>query len=152
SSLTAILAAGSLTDSDAQVRLAALLTLADMPASDVAGTALVAAISVPANREDRWIPDAATSAAARHDLPFLQALARRSSSEAVPAKLTEIAARVAEHHARGNAAHTVGSLLASMVNASPPVADAVVLGLARGWPKDQKADLDDRTEKAMAQL
>ena len=44
-----------------------------MPASDRAGAAVFAMLLKPENSEDRWIPDAATSAAARNDAAFLKA-------------------------------------------------------------------------------
>lgn len=72
--LEAIRASGSLDDQDAQVRLAALLALSEMPASARAGAAIFAMLQHSKNSEDRWIPDAATSAAARHDAGFLQAV------------------------------------------------------------------------------
>lgn len=64
-------------DSDAQVRLAGLLALSEMPADDAAGAAVFAALQHPDNAEDRWIPDAATSAAARNDAGFLRAVLKQ---------------------------------------------------------------------------
>jgi putative membrane-bound dehydrogenase-like protein len=70
----AILAAGLLEDEDAQVRLAAFLALSDMPRSGAAGAAIFDAVPKEFNAGDRWIPDAATIAAARHDAGFLKAV------------------------------------------------------------------------------
>ncbi|HYE30678.1 MAG TPA: PVC-type heme-binding CxxCH protein [Methylomirabilota bacterium] len=72
-SLQSILAAKSLEDSDAQVRLAALLTLSEMPVSEQAGAAVFAMLQDRKNSNDRWIPDAAVAAAAKHDAAFLKA-------------------------------------------------------------------------------
>jgi putative heme-binding domain-containing protein len=74
SGLDALLDGGFLKDSDAQVRLAALLAVSEMPASAKAGAAIFAALQDPRNSEDRWIPDAATSAAARNDAGFIKAV------------------------------------------------------------------------------
>ena len=63
-----------LEDSDAQVRVAALLACSEMPASPSAGTAIFAALQEARNADDRWIPDAITTAAARNDTYFLNAL------------------------------------------------------------------------------
>ena len=73
-STESLLTSGVLSDADAQVRLATLLALSDLPATPAAGAAVVAAMQRPANIRDRWIPDAATSAAAAHDQSFLSAL------------------------------------------------------------------------------
>jgi putative membrane-bound dehydrogenase-like protein len=76
-SLTAILDSKVLADPDAQVRLEALLAVADMPkggpASDRAGAAIYALLQKAENLADRWIPDAAVAAAAKHDAGFLHA-------------------------------------------------------------------------------
>ena len=74
-SLQAILDARLLADSDAQVRLETLLAIADMPKggaeSDLAGAAIYAMLQKAENLTDRWIPDAAVAAAAKHDAAFL---------------------------------------------------------------------------------
>jgi putative membrane-bound dehydrogenase-like protein len=61
-------------DSDAQVRLASLLALSEMSPSEAAGAAVFAMLQETRNSEDRWIPDAATCAAARHDAGFLKSV------------------------------------------------------------------------------
>jgi len=73
-SMKALLAAKLLDDPDAQARMAALLALSEMPASDAAGAATLAMLQDPRNSDDRWIPDAATAAAARNDAGFLKAV------------------------------------------------------------------------------
>ena len=70
----ALLGSKLLEDPDAQVRMAALLALSEMPASDAAGSAVLASLQEPRNSDDRWIPDAATTAAARSDSGFLKAV------------------------------------------------------------------------------
>jgi putative membrane-bound dehydrogenase-like protein len=74
SGLKSLLASKLLADQDAQVRMAALLALSEMPPSDAAGAAVFAALQDAQNSEDRWIPEAATSAAARNDSAFLKAV------------------------------------------------------------------------------
>src|SRR5437867_1095824 len=73
-SLDALLSNKLLEDPDAQVRLAALLAVSEMPPSDNAAAGVLAMLQDPRNAEDRWIPDAATSAAARNDAGFIGAL------------------------------------------------------------------------------
>src|SRR5207249_9243 len=77
-STAAILAAGLLDDPDAQVRLMALLALADLPATPEAGRVIATALGDVRNASDRWIPDAATCAAAKNADQFLITLAGRS--------------------------------------------------------------------------
>ncbi len=59
---------------DPQVLKSALLALADMPADENAGAAIFAMLGKPENANDRWIPDAAAAAAAKHDAGYLKAV------------------------------------------------------------------------------
>ena len=145
-----ILDFGVLTDSDAQVRLAAFLALAEMPASKRAGSALAAALTRAENIDDRWIPHAIVCAAATNDIHFLTAMAKQKSAP-VPRALSAIEI-ISEHYARGGPAQTAGSLAAALADAPAPVAEAVVAGMARGWPRSKTADLTEDTEKALTRL
>ncbi len=70
----AILDAGLLQDTDAQVRLATLLAFSEAPPSDRAGAAVFEMLQEKRNAGDTWIPDAATSAAAKNDASFIKAV------------------------------------------------------------------------------
>ena len=72
----AILAANLLRDPDAQVRLAALLSLADQPAADEAGVAVARSIRGGIATNDVWLADAATAAGAKNAEAFLKAVVR----------------------------------------------------------------------------
>lgn len=69
-----ILSKHLLADADAQVRMAAFLALADLSPSSAAGPAILEALKSGLNSGDRWIPHAATAAAARNDASFLKAV------------------------------------------------------------------------------
>ncbi|MSR66449.1 MAG: c-type cytochrome, partial [Pedosphaera sp.] len=77
----ALLDAGLLADSDRQVRLQTLLALSESPANDRAGEAVLICLQQPENAADRWLPDAATAAAARHDSAFIRSVLARSQSQ-----------------------------------------------------------------------
>jgi putative heme-binding domain-containing protein len=157
-SVAAILDAGLTHDPDAQVRLLALLALADQPPTKAAGEAVVAALADPLNANDRWIPDAATCAAANNSASFLRALAAPLTLPSPPAgeegrvregpapKLLTVAGIVAEHYARGGPADSVLGVIAGLAGADPRVADAVVRGLAKGWPAEKQPKLDEHAE------
>lgn len=148
-SVTALLEENSLRDPDAQVRLAAFLALADLPPTPAAGKAILAAITAPENADDRWIPDAATTAAAHNSARFLPALAARTQ---LPPKLVPLAAVVTEHYARSGSGDSIAQLMATLAQANPRVVGSIVAGLARGWPADRKPTLDAQTEKNMEAL
>jgi hypothetical protein len=147
--LAALLASGRLRDKDGQVRLAAMLALAEMPPSREAAAAIVESLSSSANVSDRWLLDAATSAAARHDVHFLQAVAAKSSLDS--SAVLDRVAIVAEHFARGAPLETAGSVVASLQGAPAATAEAVLRGLERGWPAGQtlKEGLPDETLKTL---
>ncbi len=153
-SVRAILAAGLLKDDDAQVRLAALLALADQPASPDAANAIAVALRGGAIGRDPWLGDAVTAAAARNDLAFLKAIAAKPAAGAArPDPLvSRVVERVAEHWARGGPAGEVGSLLAALPGGDARTIEPILRGLARGWPKDRPVRLDPATAGAVKQL
>jgi putative membrane-bound dehydrogenase-like protein len=144
--------AGLLGDPDPQVRLAAFLALADSPESAPAAKAIVEALAAGNVDGDRWLPDAATSAAASHAAPFLKALAAKKLDKPASAMIVTIAGRVAEHYARGVAAGSSAEILVGLSDADKGVADAIIAGFAKGWPKDKKPTLDDASDKALVAL
>jgi putative heme-binding domain-containing protein len=139
--------AGSLGDSDPQVRLATLLALTEMPPSEKATLEILAVLHDPSL--DRWMLDAATSAAAKNSQFFLMQVINPSSrlSEAV----FTIIDRVAEHYGRG-AGKEIGGILSSASHVGGRRADALIAGLSRGWPKDKPPILNDQLEKSLADL
>jgi uncharacterized protein len=148
-SVSAILVAGLTQDPDPQVRLMTLLALADQPADERSGAAAAEMLTRPANANDRWIPDAATAAAAGNSVGFLKSVATIKSP---PDKLLTVAGIVAEHYARGGPVDSVNGVLVALAGAESPAADAIVRGLAKGWPANKPPVLDAEAEKALAAL
>ena len=151
-SAAALLDANLLIDLSPQVRLAALLALADMPRVPEVGDKILAALERPINSQDRWIPEAATSAAAVHCDDFLAAVCAADNSVASIPKVVEISGIVAEHYARRGAVDSLGGLLAGLTNADPSVANAIVGGLNRGWPVGTAAALGPGAEADLERL
>ncbi len=60
--------------------------------------------------------------------------------------------RTAEHLARGADGKAIDPLLAALAEGNAGVADAVVTGLARGWPKDKPPQLTEAAEKSLPTL
>jgi putative membrane-bound dehydrogenase-like protein len=147
-SITAIVDAGLLNDADANVRLAAMLAMADQPPQKTnAGQAIIDALAKSGN--DKLITDAATAAAARHSVEFLTALAEQKKPND---KMLSIALIVSEHYARGRPVDSIKVVIAKLADADPAVIEPVVRGLAKGWPKDSKPALDAQFEKDLARL
>jgi putative membrane-bound dehydrogenase-like protein len=135
----AILDANLLGDADPVTRREALRVLGECPSSDAAGGAVYAMLARPENARDRWIPLAATTAAARHAAGFLAAALEAQDQ---PEAATRAVRIVAEHVARGGDTRTVGALVARLDKASPETVNALLAGLAAGWPAGKTLDLD----------
>ena len=88
----AILAAGLLEDSDLHTRLAAVLALADMPASPTIGQALYAASQAAPNYSDKWLGRAFYIAATRQAKSFVAAY--HADSKALPYAALPVALRL----------------------------------------------------------
>jgi hypothetical protein len=137
-----------LTHDDAHVRLDALLALSEMPGNDSVGSAVASLLRESRNAADPWIPKAATSAAARSALAFLRNAARPgASSEPFVA-----AVRVVSGHFGRQAPAEAGELLVALQGAPPPLVEAVIGGLAGGWPADKPANLHAEADTALTSL
>ncbi|MCA9184293.1 MAG: ThuA domain-containing protein [Pirellulaceae bacterium] len=145
-SVDELLAANVMQDQDAQVRLAAMLALSDLPPHAEAGPAIVAAMARAENRDDRWIPQAATSAAAMQATSALPALTEIKDTSPTLNTLVEV---VANHVARSEDAGTMGMLIQQLRNANPEIAQAMIRGLANGWPVGQAIQMDDSMVKSL---
>ena len=143
--VTAIQASGVLKDADAQVLLAALLALADMPSSTDAARSVIQVL-VNDTTKDRDLADAATAAAAAHAEHFLKEIGQKNM---VPPAIVAI---VAEHLARGPESKEWFAILARLKDMSPETSEAVLAGLAKGWPKGRKLELTAEMEKGIVQL
>ncbi len=134
-STQALLASGLLRDRDAQVRLAAMLALSDLPASSEAGAAIFAVMTSDRYHQDRWIQDAIVSAAATNADGFLAAIA--ASGKKPDGNGLDTMRIVASHYGRTGPIDSVGSVIATLTDADPTVADAILTGLSSGWPADK---------------
>lgn len=142
-------AAKLLKDKEPQVRLAALLALADMPKGLNNAMAVVGAFITGKVADDRWLRDAAISAAAQQEELFLEAVAEQSREKStVPPDVLTI---VAEHVARGGP-NELSSLLRRLAAADPSVTQPILTGLLKGWPKGRRLMLDEGSETSLVEL
>ncbi len=137
---------------DPQVRLAALLALADGQAAASSAARVLDCFVQNLSARDRWIMDAATAAAARSSVAFLTEVARRNQPQLADAALLERIGIVAVHYARTAEPASLVALLTALQGAMPPVAETIVEGLDRGWPKDKAAALGPAGEEALVAL
>lgn len=135
----------SFSDTDAQVRLQALLSLADMPPLQQAGSLIT---ELASGETDPVLVDALTSAAAAHAMPYLAAVTASAERSTSGANLA-IARRVAEHISRGKlGSNTLQELITSLAKAPAPLAVAILDGLAAGLPRDTHVTVSEDLESA----
>jgi len=154
-----ILASNPGEEQDAQVQLAAILALADMPESTQAGACLAKLVQNPRMLADRWLPDAFTSAASVHASGFLIGLVEPSGSDRVstsvplPDPVLKIAHTVSQHLA-GNrpSPERLQAFITHLVEADPQFLAAILDGLSAGWPKDYTVQLSPQTDAALIPL
>ncbi|MCC6509636.1 MAG: c-type cytochrome [Pirellulaceae bacterium] len=164
-SVAAIEKAKLLSDAEPQVRLGALMALADMPEDAVAGKLLAAAARDSVNMLDRWLKEGIICAGAAQAAPLLMGLLTQTS----PAKDSpnngqnsngqvmegqiELASVLAEHLARSQPTNQqLVELLKTMTSGDRALAEAMVAGLSKGWPRDYKPELTAELEQALDAL
>jgi putative membrane-bound dehydrogenase-like protein len=155
--------AGSLRDTDAQVQLAALMALADLPADTRGGKLLAELAQRPELMQDRYLKEGLICAAATHAHPylvaFLVASALQDTTQNQPVRGTpsaeslEVAQVIAEHAARsGLTTEQLDELLNSLTTAPPPAVSAIAEGMARGWPRTGASPLPSQAETVLEGL
>ena len=59
---------------------------------------------------------------------------------------------MSEHYSHGGPSDSIGELLILLPHANPKMAEVIVGGLAKGWPKNRTATLNEASDKALAAL
>jgi hypothetical protein len=145
---------------DAQVDLALLLALADLPAT-ARSSAYLATRSLGPKNADRWLHEALVSAAAKQGTGYLTAvlvgIEGSASNVTRDAACHAIVPIVAEHVARGKpAGEELDALIAAMLIGAERkpsrLVPAVLEGLARGWPRDHTVRISPASETALIVL
>ncbi|MGH7500480.1 MAG: PVC-type heme-binding CxxCH protein [Longimicrobiales bacterium] len=129
-----------LEDADGQVRLTALLTLSELPASERAASAIVALITVPRNARDRWLPDAAAIAGAKQGPNVALSLLNSQPLARDTAYLTGLGTAVrlmAHSFATQENTAAVVALLEAVPQANPLIANGVLIGIVGEAPDDE---------------
>lgn len=130
-------------DPNMQVRLSALLAMAELePSAQVAGV-VVQALAKRENVSDPILADALTSALARHDGYVLQALANlkdtKPPGDAVAMRERARILRIfGEHVGRGGTADSALTIAKRLADLPASLADPVLEGLVAGWPASAK--------------
>ena len=138
---------GAFDSDNGQLRLSAVLALAEMPEDAATAKTILALLSREDYQRDRWLPDALTAAAAAQGRSFLHAAIHHDQKPS-PATL-KATAIVAEHLARGESPAAVSLLRELRPSANPETLAIVLNGLAKGWPKNSALKLSADQEAAL---
>ncbi len=154
-SVELIVQSGRLRDSDAQVQLAALMALADMPPSAVAGKALAQLSAESVFLQDHYLKEGVICAASAHAEAYLIAVleSTQSSNVATANEQFEVMRTVAEHVARtGMSTTALDSLIAALTKGPMEVVTPLAEGLAAGWPRSSTLRIPPEADDVLQQL
>lgn len=136
----------SMMAADPQLRLAALLALAELPPHPKAGHAAAEMAVIKENANDRWIRDGIAAAAANNDESFLSRILEKSLPEGADstyqANVKTVVETVTRHYALGeDSPASVSGFLSKVNGTHPAIQEGFLSGLADGWPEDQSPSL-----------
>ena len=139
---------------DAQVRLAALLAVADLPGSDHAGKAVAEMLSVPENVNDDGIRTAAMAAGVQHSTAFLQHALHWQTSEdtTYTGNLKTAVGTVAGRVAAMSAENGLVDVLENLDGADDVLAEAVVQSMVENWPEGNTPAFSNEDKERLRSL
>ncbi|MEX0770396.1 MAG: hypothetical protein WD035_06665, partial [Balneolaceae bacterium] len=128
--------------SNPQVRLAAILAVAEMPQDERAGRAIAELIIHPQNVNDQWIRDASTAAAAQNEQSFLTHILKKqipqNADSTYQANIRTVMERVSRHYALGSdPSSSIAEFLYNLEEANPVMGLGFLTGVSDGWPEDE---------------
>ncbi|WP_340102543.1 PVC-type heme-binding CxxCH protein [Rhodohalobacter sp. 8-1] len=142
---------------DAHVRLAALLAVAEMPASEQVGQSVAEMISLESTANDQWMRDAAVAAAAKNDVSFFshvmtQQISPRADSTH-KANVSSSIQAVAGHYALGDSPEEhLPDFLMALEEADPVIGVGFLTGVAEQWPDDHSPSFSSNISSQLSQL
>lgn len=135
-----------------QVQLAALLALADQSSSEAAGKLVAHEFMSSSVLQDQWLPDAVTSAAAAHVVPFLVYASRQASGQ-LSEKQRDILRIVSEHFSRSlPSEQQLEQVVNALAEGETQVAVAVLEGMSSGWQRTHQVTLGANLDAALIRL
>lgn len=151
-SVALVVNSGVLKDADLLARRDALLALAELPSTESAGQALAALLQQPENLQDEWVNLALVSAAARNDLAFLKATLVMPITPEQLESSTQVLRIVAEHYGRGGPMNSVAEVVKAGARAPASLAEALIVGVASGWPANSAPAMSPEFEQSLGEL
>jgi hypothetical protein len=149
-----------LQDADAQVRVAALLALSEVPGSARSAAAIVDMAMAPQNARDPWLPDALAIAGVKQDPSVVtDLLARRPAAQdsTYLAGLRTTVRLMTRYYAAQENTDVIVAVLRAVPEANPTVASGALDAIgggerigAPGWPEDSPPNLTPEQRQALA--
>nr|WP_255695639.1 PVC-type heme-binding CxxCH protein [Rhodohalobacter sp. 614A] len=143
--------------SNIQVRLAALLAVAEMPASDQVGKSVAELIVLERSAKDKAIQHASMAAAANNEISFLDQILQKQLPEnadsTYKANVGFVVENIASHYALGDSpGNSVSDFLVQLTSADSAIASAFVTGLAAEWPDDSVPEFSAEVSSQLSGL
>lgn len=140
---------------DPQLRLAALLALAELPSHEKTGYAAAELLVIEQNAGDRWMRDGIAAAAANgNENSFLtRALEKQLPEDAdstYKANVKNVVEAVSRHYALGeDPSATVSGLITKLGGADAAITSGFLSGLAEGWPEEETPELNSEARNEL---
>lgn len=149
---------GVLMAADPQLRLAAILALAELPSHEKTGFAAAEMLVMPQHVHDRWMRDGIAAAAANgNEESFFERLLEKNLPEnadsTTKANVQSTVETVARHYALGSPASSVVSQqLKALTGTHAAIREGYLRGLSDGWPEDAEPVRDEDAESVLKEL
>lgn len=148
---------GVLMASDPQLRLAALLALAELPSHEKTGVAAAELLVMQQNANDRWMRDAITAAAANgNEESFLETVLeknlRENADSTYKANVKSAVQTVSRHYALGNSTSSVSQHLQGINNTHAAIREGFLTGLSEGWPEESNTTIAEDTVSSLREI
>lgn len=147
-----ILSSSLLKDSNPQVRLQALLALAEMPTSVSLVNRVSAMMKQKMNASDPWIPDAIVSLVTLLPDPFLSTFLSPGLDDSVAKSLVPTITSVAKHLASQTNTRKIRFMFKMLPQSHPSLSTAVLRGVSEGWPRSQSMTIPNLQLEQLADL
>lgn len=148
--------ASSMMAANPQVRLSALLALSEMPVSEQAGAAVAEVLVLSQTANDRWMRDAAISAAANHEESFLTHVLTKTlpqqADSTYKANVENAIYQVARHFAMGDLNGSVYDYLSQLDGVDEAIGIGLVRGVAAGWPEESAPAFNMQQQQSLRTL
>jgi putative membrane-bound dehydrogenase-like protein len=144
--------------SDPKVRVAALLAVAEMPASEQVGIATAELLVMEENANDRGIRDAITAAAVQNKQSFFHHIFQKRLSQRADstfkANVKTAVERISKNYALSGSeiSEEIIEHLFSLKDSDPIIGTGFLTGILEGWPENEEPAIKESEKEKLKEL